>query len=275
MQERKSHKTFDGNTKFWTHESKATKASMNFSTFVPKDGAHNALIWLSGLTCTEENFITKSGIQALLSETKTMVICPDTSPRSLALPGEDDSYDFGSGASFYLNARTPGYRDHYQMYDYINEEIPEILRAEFGVKKMSLFGHSMGGHGALVIGLKNPERFASLSAFSPVVNPVNCIWGEKAFKGYLGEQSRDQWKEYDATELIKEGFHHPRPIFIDQGTNDGFLDEQLLTKNFESACGDSAQDLELHFREGYDHSYFFISTFLSRHVRHHLDSLNS
>ena len=158
---------------------------MNFSVFVPQSGIKpvNAIIWLSGLTCTEENFMAKAGIQNILAGGETMIICPDTSPRGLNLPGENESYDFGSGAGFYVNATTDGYKDHYQMYDYVNEEIHEILQTEFGVKsdKISIMGHSMGGHGALILGLKNPEKYKSVSAFSPIVNPMNCEWGKKSF----------------------------------------------------------------------------------------------
>src|SRR5690606_1612154 len=162
------------------------------------------LIWLSGLTCTEENFITKAGVQKLLSGSDMMVICPDTSPRGLDLPGEHDNYDFGSGAGFYVNATTPGYRDHYQMESYIAQELVEIVSENFGAKQFAISGHSMGGHGALTLGLNNPDLFESISAFSPIVNPTQCPWGQKALKGYLGD-NQDTWQKYDATELIKLG----------------------------------------------------------------------
>lgn len=270
----KSVKTFEGQTKYFEHESRMTKTKMKFSTFIPKSkNIDSAIIWLSGLTCTEENFITKAGAQNYLKDSNTMIICPDTSPRGLELPGEHDSYDFGSGAGFYINATTDGYKDHYRMYDYITIELVEILRDFFKVSKLSIMGHSMGGHGALVIGLRNNTLFKSVSAFSPIVNPLNCPWGEKAFKGYLGEAMNGA-SEYDATELISEGVTRADSILIDQGLADEFYPNQLLTKNFENAAKECDQKLVVKYREGYDHSYFYISTFIGEHIDFHLKALS-
>lgn len=263
----KSHKTFNGQTQFWSHHSKVTKTEMKFSTFIPENPV-GAIIWLSGLTCNEENFITKAGAQKYLSELNLMVICPDTSPRGLNLPGEHDSYDFGSGAGFYVNATTEGYRDHYRMDDYIIKEIVPMLRDDFKMNKISISGHSMGGHGALVLGLKNPEIFSSISAFSPIVHPSVSPWGEKAFKGYLGE-NKDEWRKYDATQLMKDGFKHPKKILIHQGTHDEFLTRELLTTDLIDACVEQEQPQEVVFCDEFDHSYYFIATFIADHLQHH------
>lgn len=268
----KKHKSFEGFTNYYTHNSESTGTSMTFSTFEPTQEIENAIIWLSGLTCTEENFITKSGIQKLLSGTNTMVICPDTSPRGLDLEAEHDSYDFGSGASFYVNATTPGYRDHYRMYDYISKEIVGILEKSFGVKNISIMGHSMGGHGALVLGLNEINIFKSVSAFSPIVNPTKCPWGKKAFTGYLETESESL--KYDATLLVQNGQLRADTILIDQGLADEFLEKELLTDNFTQVCKDKGQSVEVNYREEHNHSYFFISTFLESHVEHHLSYLN-
>lgn len=266
----KEHRTFGGKTSFWSHDSAITNTKMKFSTFIPKGKIENCIIWLSGLTCNEENFITKSGVQNHLQDTNCMVICPDTSPRGLNLPAEHDSYDFGSGAGFYLNATTPEYEDHYLMFDYISQELHNIILDEFLAQvdnpNISISGHSMGGHGALVLGLSFPEKYQAISAFAPIVNPVNCNWGQKAFKGYLGNNQED-WKKYDACELLKSGKSHPNRILIDQGSADDFLEKELLTQNFIDACKEFGQLNEINFREGYDHSYYFISSFIQNHVK--------
>ncbi|HOP21775.1 MAG TPA: S-formylglutathione hydrolase [Gammaproteobacteria bacterium] len=271
----KKHKTFAGETIFCRHESSSTRTSMAFSAFLPVDikKIDSAIIWLSGLTCTEENFITKAGAQFFLQNTSTMIICPDTSPRRLDLPGEHDSYDFGSGAGFYLNARTEYFKDHYQMYDYITCDLIELLRNDFGINKFSISGHSMGGHGALVLGLKEPQIFSSISAFSPIVNPTQCPWGQKAFQGYLGDD-KQLWKQYDACELLKTGKSSEAPLLVDQGLNDEFYPQQLLTENLEIVCKENGQAIDLSFHKGYDHSYYFISTFIEKHIRFHLNYLS-
>lgn len=274
MEALKSHKTFNGLTQFWEHDSVETKTKMKFSTFIPNGEVRGALIFLAGLTCTEENFIVKAGSQKFLADAGLMVICPDTSPRGLSLPGEHESYDFGSGAGFYVNATTEGYADHYRMYSYVSEELWGLLQSQFKIasNKISISGHSMGGHGALVIGLRSPEKFQSVSAFSPIVHPTIAPWGEKAFLGYLGE-NRGDWLNYDATELIKSGIQHPRQIYIDQGSKDEFLEKQLLTKDLENAAKESGQPLKVKYRDGYDHSYYFISSFIADHVKFHAAAL--
>lgn len=270
----KKHRSFLGSTRFYSHESKMTGTKMKFSVYMPDQTgkASQCLIWLSGLTCTEENFITKAGVQKLLSGSDMMVICPDTSPRGLELPSEHESYDFGSGAGFYVDATTEGYRDHYRMESYIAKELVEIVRENFGAKQFAISGHSMGGHGALTLGLNNPELFESISAFSPIVNPTQCPWGQKAFKGYLGE-NKDSWQKYDATELIKLGKSHERKILIDQGTGDEFLEKELLTDHLINAAKETNQELEVRMQSGFDHSYYFIASFLEDHLNFHAENL--
>ncbi|NCP66681.1 S-formylglutathione hydrolase [bacterium] len=278
MQLNKTHKSFDGETRFYSHKSEVTNTDMNFSVFVPQPGKKpsKCIIWLSGLTCTEENFMAKAGAQAMLSGGDTMIICPDTSPRGLDLPGENESYDFGSGAGFYVNATTEGYADYYQMYDYVNDEIYGLVQTEFEVpeNKISIMGHSMGGHGALVIGLRNPKKYKSVSAFSPIVNPINSAWGQKALAGYLGDDTSN-WKEYDACALLESGHVHSAPLLIEQGLADDFYPAELLTENIEASAKKANQDLILNKREGYDHSYYFIASFLKDHLDFHQSNLNS
>lgn len=270
----KSHKCFEGLTQFWEHESKVTKTTMKFSSFIPAAEPRGCIIWLSGLTCTEENFITKAGAQRYLAEKQLMVVCPDTSPRGLNLPGEHDNWDFGSGAGFYVDATTEAYRDHYRMYSYIADEFYGMIQSQFPVEnRISIMGHSMGGHGALVIGLRQPEQFRSISAFAPISNPMRCPWGEKAFGGYLG-QDRSAWEQYDASELLKKGHKHPKTILIDQGLQDEFLEKQLMTSSFQAVCKEAGQQAEFHFREGYDHSYYYIATFIEQHINFHAATLN-
>lgn len=279
----KSHCTFGGQTQFWEHSSRITHSSMKFSTFVPSGGIKGALIWLSGLTCNEENFITKALAQKYLSALNLMIICPDTSPRGPHLPKYPKGYesweknwDFGEGAGFYVNATTLGYRDYFHMYDYIHEEIVSLLIEQFAVSphKISLMGHSMGGHGALVLGLREPTKFQSLSAFAPICHPIKSPWGQKAFLGYLGENEQSLWSQYDACCLMEEGYRHPYPILLDQGLKDNFYQEgYLLPEDFIRACEKNGQELRVNFRENYDHSYFYIATFIQEHIRFHGDAL--
>lgn len=270
----KTHKTFNGRTQFWSHNSETTKTEMKFSTFIPDGEVKGCIIWLSGLTCTDENFITKAGAQKYLAEENLMVICPDTSPRGLQLPQEHDSYDFGSGAGFYVNATTEGYRDHYRMYDYVTVELYNIILNHFKCKNISITGHSMGGHGALIMGLKEAEKFKAISAFSPIVNPMQCPWGTKAFTGYLGE-NKEAWANYDACELLKAGKKHPHSILIHQGSEDDFLKSgQLLTANWSQTAQDQQQSTKVVMAEGYDHSYYFIATFIEEHIRFHAKAMN-
>ncbi len=272
MNIKKSHKLADGELRFYEHDSYCTQTSMSFSVYLPQEigSIDSAIIWLSGLTCNDENFMAKSGVWEALRGTTTMIICPDTSPRGLDLPGEHESYDFGSWAGFYVNATTPWYKDHYRMYDYVNEEIYNILTDTFQIpdNKISIMWHSMGWHGALILGLRNPQKYNSISAFSPIVHPTACPWWKKAFTWYLWDNS-DTWNQYDACELIESWLTHPHPILIDQGTQDEFLETELLTPDFESVCQTHNQDLELHMRDWYDHSYYFISSFLRDHIDFH------
>ncbi len=271
----KTHKSFGGLVRFWEHNSTSTSTKMKFSTYTPPGKVNGALIWLSGLTCTDENFITKAGAQEHLAKAGLMVICPDTSPRGLKLPQEHDSYDFGSGAGFYVNAITEGYRDHYRMYDYVSKEIYSILQSEFKMDtRISISGHSMGGHGALIIGLRESTQFKSISAFAPIANPINSAWGKKALSGYLGPVEKS-WFEYDACELIKSGLAHDQPILIDQGTQDEFVVGQLKPENLQAACQSNAkQKLILRMQEGYDHSYYFIASFIREHIEFHASKMS-
>lgn len=241
---------------------------MKFSTFIPHGKVKGCLIWLSGLTCTEENFITKAGAQRYLAEAGLMVVAPDTSPRGLSLPGEHDSYDFGSGAGFYVDAITDGYKDHYRMDSYITEELYSLIQTKFEQKRFGIFGHSMGGHGALVLALRNPQKFGSVSAFSPITHPSVVPWGEKAFKGYLGED-REAWKGYDAVELLRAGKTHPSSILVSQGTGDEFIDNQLRPGDLKEAMREASQSGEVKLCEGYDHSYYFMATYMEEHIKHH------
>jgi S-formylglutathione hydrolase len=273
----KSHKCFDGLTEFYEHDSKYTKTKMKFSMHRPPESApiKGGVIWLSGLTCTDENFITKAGAQRVLSELGLVIICPDTSPRGLDLPKEHDSYDFGSGAGFYVDSTTDGYRDHYNMYSYVNDEIYSLLNDKFNLKgQISIMGHSMGGHGALTIGLKNSDKYKSISAFAPIVNPISGGWGQRALNGYLGDDV-NEWKKYDACELVLSGKKHDQAILIEQGLSDEFYPNQLLTKNFVEVCASENQKLKVNYRENYDHSYYFISTFIGDHLKYHHKILTS
>jgi S-formylglutathione hydrolase len=262
---------FGGVQKTVHHASRETGTDMKVSIFLPpaaERGPVPVLYYLSGLTCTEENVTVKGGAQRRAAELGLAVIAPDTSPRGLDLPGEHDDWDFGSGAGFYVNATEPPWRDHYRMYAYVTEELPALLgeTQPVDVSRAAITGHSMGGHGALVIGLRHPDRYASISAFAPICSPTRCPWGEKALSGYLGPD-RSSWADYDASLLVAR-MPHPHEILIDQGAADGFLEEQLKPELFEAACKESGQALRLRLHEGYDHSYFFIATFMADHVEH-------
>lgn len=265
----KEHKCFNGTVRFYEHDSYETKTKMNFSTFIPDGPVKGCLIWLSGLTCNEENFITKAGAQKYLAEAGLMVICPDTSPRGLNLPGEHDGIEFGSGAGFYVDATTDGYKNHYRMYSYISNELYALIQKEFKVgDNISIFGHSMGGHGALIIGLREKDKFKSVSAFAPASNPQKSPWGAKAFLGYFG-QDQKTWDMYDTTALIKAGVSRDNEILIDQGSLDPFLKERLLLANLVEAAQGSRQKLNIRMQQGYDHSYYFIATFIEDHIKFH------
>lgn len=264
-------KSFGGWLKRYQHVSRSLNCDMVFAIYLPPQAEKvpvPLLWWLSGLTCTDENFMQKAGAQRMAAELGMAIICPDTSPRGVNLPGEDDSYDFGSGAGFYVNATQEPWNKHYRMYDYIAHELPALARAQFPLSgKEAISGHSMGGHGALVMALRNPGRYVSVSAFAPIVNPGNCPWGQKAFTGYLGDK-RELWAQYDACQLIANGAA-PQPLLIDQGESDNFLQEQLKPELLEAVCKQHSYPLTLRRQPGYDHSYFFIATFIEDHLRFH------
>ncbi|UCJ13972.1 MAG: S-formylglutathione hydrolase [Phormidium sp. PBR-2020] len=271
-------RSFGGSTQFYQHFSQCCQATMRFSVYIPPQAAQYPvpiLYWLSGLTCTEENFISKAGAQRLAAEYGLLLVAPDTSPRNLGLAGEDDHWDFGSGASFYVDATESPWAQHYQMYSYVTEELPALIAENFPVDatRQSIFGHSMGGHGALVCALRNPSRYQSVSAFAPITAPRSCPWGETAFRGYLGT-NRETWSAYDASELVKTSAWQG-PILMDQGEADSFLAEgQLLPERFEAACQQAGVDLRLRLQPGYDHSYYFIASFMEDHLRHHAEALD-
>ncbi|MBZ9559354.1 MULTISPECIES: S-formylglutathione hydrolase [Modicisalibacter] len=268
-------KSFGGWLKRYKHHARSLDCEMVFAIYLPpqaEEGKVPLLWWLSGLTCTDENFMQKAGAQRLAAELGMAIVCPDTSPRGLDLPGEHDSYDFGSGAGFYVNAKREPWSRHYRMYDYVNDELPSVVRQHFPVNgREAISGHSMGGHGALVLALRQPGRFASVSAFAPVVNPSVVPWGQKAFTNYLGDD-HGLWTQYDACELVAKGVSR-QPLFIDQGEADNFLEEQLRPERLEAVCEKHDHPLTLRRQPGYDHSYFFIATFIDDHLRYHAKHL--
>jgi S-formylglutathione hydrolase len=273
----REQRCFGGVQGVYRHASRETKTPMELSVYLPpraKDGAKiPALYFLSGLTCTSENFTTKAGAQRYAAEHGVALVVPDTSPRGLDLPGEHASDDFGSGAGFYVDATVAPYRDHYRMYSYVVDELPALVEDRFGLdpERRSIFGHSMGGHGALVVALRNPARYRSVSAFAPISAPSRVPWGEKAFRGYLGED-RAAWRAYDATELVA-GSSWRRPIVIDLGSADPFFERQLSPEPFERACRDASAPLLLRVQPGYDHSYYFVASFVGEHIAHHAAAL--
>ena len=276
-----SARCFGGFQKVFEHQSSVLQCAMKFAIYLPPQIDTDkvpVLYWLSGLTCTEQNFITKAGAQRFLSSLGIALVAPDTSPRGCNIEGEDDSYDFGTGAGFYVDATEEKWKDNYKMYSYVTSELPELIQANFNVNpaKKSIFGHSMGGHGALICTLKNPGMYRSVSAFSPICNPLNCPWGQKAFAGYLGPD-REEWKKWDATELVKTYKGPPFSyVFIDQGRADNFLSEgQLLPDNFVHSAQEGGIPVVLRMQEDYDHSYYFIATFIEDHIRHHAAALLS
>jgi S-formylglutathione hydrolase len=249
---------------------------MKFAVYQPPQAASGrvpVLYYLAGLTCTEETFANKAGAQRVAAELGLILVAPDTSPRGANIPGEADSWDFGLGAGFYLDASREPWSKHYRMYSYVTRELPELIAAKFAAdnSRQGIFGHSMGGHGALICALKNPGQYRSVSAFAPIAAPMRCPWGQKAFNGYLGDDQA-AWRSYDASELVKRA-PYPGAILVDQGLADKFLTDQLFPEVFEAACRDSGQRLTLRRQEGYDHGYFFISTFMEDHLRHHSGQL--
>ncbi|TBV09194.1 S-formylglutathione hydrolase [Stutzerimonas kirkiae] len=272
-----SNKSFGGWHKRYRHRSSSLNCDMAFAIYLPPQAEQGAklpvLYWLSGLTCTDENFMQKAGAQRLAAELGLVIVAPDTSPRGEGVPDDaEGAWDFGQGAGFYLNATQEPWARHYRMYDYVVQELPALVEANFPVSgKRGIAGHSMGGHGALVCALKNPGRYQSVSAFSPIANPVDCPWGEKAFAHYLGED-RALWREWDASLLIA-GAKERLPLLIDQGDRDDFLEGQLRPQTLEAAAKAAGHPLTLRLQPGYDHSYYFIASFIEDHLRHHANAL--
>jgi S-formylglutathione hydrolase len=270
------HKCFGGVQGYYAHPSKETGLEMKFSVFQPpraKAGRVPVLYYLAGLTCTEETFAIKAGAQRVAAELGLALVAPDTSPRGANVPGETEAWDFGVGAGFYVDATREPWSKNYRMYSYVTRELPALVGKKFPVDaaRQGIFGHSMGGHGALVCALRNPGQYKSLSAFAPISAPMRCPWGKKAFKGYLGDD-HDAWRGYDASELVKKA-QFPGTILVDQGLSDKFLADQLYPEALEAACRESGQRLTLRRQEGYDHGYFFIATFMEDHLRHHAAQL--
>ncbi len=274
------HRCFGGTVGFYRHQAASTQSAMRFAVFTPPQAAHGAvpvLYYLAGLTCTEETFMIKAGAQRMAAELGVMLVAPDTSPRGLNLPGESASWDFGVGAGFYLDATEAPWSKHFRMYSYVTEELRALISAHFPADpaRTGIFGHSMGGHGALVLGLRNPQIYRSISAFAPISAPRQCPWGQKAFSGYLGAD-HGQWAEYDATEIaarVQDGAQRTA-LLIDQGLADPYLAEQLHPHLLERACRERGLKLTLRRHEGYDHGYYFIAGLIEDHLRHHLRILN-
>ncbi|WP_417463361.1 S-formylglutathione hydrolase [Kordiimonas sp.] len=268
---------FGGVQGYYKHTSETLGCEMRFSVFSPRqsrEGRVPVLWYLSGLTCTEDNATVKAGFQRAANELGLMVICPDTSPRGDDVP-DDDGYDFGKGAGFYVDATEAPWAKNFRMYSYVTEELPALVADKFpaDMAAQGITGHSMGGHGALTIFLKNRDRYKSVSAFAPIVSPMNCPWGEKALTGYIGAD-RAAWADYDACALMEQHGAADTEILIDQGLADNFLEGQLKPELFEAACQKAGQKLTLRKHAGYDHSYFFISTFIEDHLRHHAAQLS-
>ena len=272
------HRCYNGVQGYYRHVSKECGGPMKFSVFRPPHAEREnvpVLFYLAGLTCTEETFPIKAGAQRVASELGLMLVAPDTSPRAARYPGDDESWDFGQGAGFYLDATESPWSATYRMYSYVSRELPSVIAEQFpaDTDRQGIFGHSMGGHGALTIALKNPKTFRSVSAFAPIAAPMRCPWGEKAFSRYLGTD-REKWRAYDASELMAVS-RLDGSILIDQGLADQFLAQQLYPEVFEEACAKQGQALRLRRHEGYDHGYFFIQTFVKDHLQHHIRQLNA
>ncbi|NET47768.1 MAG: S-formylglutathione hydrolase [Merismopedia sp. SIO2A8] len=271
---------FGGVQGFYRHYSRECNAPMKFAVYQPpqaKVGPVPVLYFLSGLTCTEENFMTKAGAQRYAAEHGLMLVAPDTSPRDTGILGEDETWDLGSGAGFYIDATEAPWAKHYRMYSYVVNELPQVIAANFPAKgdRQSIFGHSMGGHGALVCALRNPTQYRSVSAFAPIAAPMQCEWGKKAFTAYLGPDQA-LWAPYDASERVKATSGKPTfsSILIDQGTADVFLGQnQLLPEVFIEACDAAEQPLTFRKHPGYDHGYYFVASFMEDHIRYHAEAL--
>lgn len=269
--------SFGGQQLRYKHQSATLNCEMTFSIYLPPQANDNpvpVLYWLSGLTCTDENFVQKAGAQQHAAEHGIAIVCPDTSPRGEAVADDPDgAYDMGLGAGFYVNATQQPWAEHYQMYSYVVDELPALIAAEFPVdgQRASISGHSMGGHGALTVALKNPGRFKSVSAFAPICSPLNCPWGHKTLSNYLGD-SRESWGQYDTVELVKQS-KAQLPVLVDQGAGDNFLAEQLKTELLINAAQAAEFPMQIRLQPEYDHSYFFIATFIGEHIDFHARAL--
>jgi len=279
MEKRAENRVFEGRQLQYQHRSELLNCEMVFSIYLPPQAETvkvPVLYWLSGLTCTDQNFVTKAGAQRYAAEHGIAVVCPDTSPRGEDVPDDPKGdWDFGLGAGFYVDATQAPWSTHYKMYSYVVEELPSMVSTNFSVDttRSSISGHSMGGHGALTIALKNPDRYRSVSAFSPIVSPTNCPWGEKALGNYIGG-NREHWKAYDCCELVTAASTH-LPILVDQGEADSFLEEQLKTELLIQAAEKAGYPLRAQYQPGYDHSYFFIASFIGEHLTFHARHLNA
>lgn len=271
-----------GDQQVWRHNSSATGTPMTFAAYIPEHAEGTklpVLWWLSGLTCTHENALVKCEYKQAANTHGVIVICPDTSPRGPDLEGgsvpDDEAYDFGQGAGFYTNATQQPWAQHFQMRRYIEEELPTLVAGNFPVDmdRQGISGHSMGGHGALTVSLRNPGRFRSTSAFAPIVSPLNCPWGDKALTGYLGS-NRANWREYDSVALVEDGARLD-DVLIDQGTADEWLEGELKTHLLQKAVGDAGLNWSIRMQEGYDHSYLFVSTFMAEHIAWHAERLKA
>ena len=279
MEQVAANKIFGGQQLQYKHASSVLGCDMHFSIFLPPQAEQKkvpVLYWLSGLTCTDQNFVTKAGAQKYAAEHGIAIVCPDTSPRGEQVPDDpEQAWDFGLGAGFYVNATQQPWAKNYQMYTYVTEDLPGLVNANFSVdtSRTAISGHSMGGHGALTVALKNPASFKSVSAFSPIVSPLNCPWGEKALGNYLGDD-RDSWKAYDSCALVRVAKKEDRlPVLIDQGSADEFLKDNLKTELLEQTSKETNYPMSIRYQQGYDHSYFFVASFMEDHLAFHARQL--
>ncbi|XP_044266746.1 S-formylglutathione hydrolase [Tribolium madens] len=279
LSEISSNKMFGGFQKVFSHESKTLGCVSKFGVYLPPQAEEKKLpviYWLSGLTCSEANFIEKAGAQKYAAEHGVIIVNPDTSPRNLNIDGDSESWDFGVGAGFYVDATQKPWKDNYKMYSYVTSELVKLISDNFPILsgKQSIMGHSMGGHGALICALKNPGLFKSVSAFAPICNPSNCPWGIKAFSGYLGPKESGEWAQWDATELVKTYNGPPLELFVDQGSEDNFLHaKQLLPENLIESCKTHHVPIIYKKRDGYNHSYYYIATYIEEHIKYHMEHL--